>query len=734
MELLKRAFGMTTMGFLILTFGISIGVATFVENDFGTISAKAAIYNATWFEVLLGLLVFTMIINIFTYRLYKKEKIVSLIFHLAFILVLIGASITRYIGFEGIMHIREGESSNTFISDNAYVSVWISGPETEIENDKRVLFSSLTGADYSETYTTKTNKITVQATGFIPNATQILVEDLGSGPVLELVTAGEEGRVNKYLKSGDTQSVGGVLVAFNDTTVADFVQIIESDSGLIAKFPVEVGFMKMADQSEGHYEPGIWYPFLQKQLYVIGNTNFVFTDFKQNARLEVKSDEKGNENLPDVVTFEVSDGQSTEIVSISGDRGLAQRETTVQLGDYNVSMAYGSMMLQLPFRIALEDFQLERYPGSDSPSSYASEVILNDESQGVNKPFRIYMNHILEHRGFRFYQSSYDQDEKGTVLSVNHDYWGTFVTYWGYFFLFAGLIGIFFSKNTRFGTLSKLIDQIHKKREAGLMVLLTLLLSFPSLAQVEVPPVPELKHAEHFGSILVQTNDGRITPINTVGSEVLRKVIKKASYKGLSSNQVFLGMITQPIEWRAEKMIRVNHKELHPVLGIEDKYASFLDFFTHEGEYKLKTLVDEAFAKKPSERSKLDKEVISVDERVNICYMTYFGSFLKMFPIPGHPANKWATPVEPLVGLNRSDSLFIAGVIPFYLEGLQKSIVDGDYTNSDQIVESIKKYQAKFGAEVMPSETKINLEIVYNKINIFERLYPFYMLIGFVFL
>ena len=118
-------------------------------------------------------------------------------------------------------------------------------------------------------------------------------------------------------------------------------------------------------------------------------------------------------------------------------------------------MLYGSKELKTPFKIKLNDFQLEKYPGSESAASYASEVTV----LGLDETFdyRIFMNHILDYKGYKFFQASYDLsgEVEQTRLSVNHDFWGTFITYLGYSMLYFGMICIFFAKNTRFDDLKK---------------------------------------------------------------------------------------------------------------------------------------------------------------------------------------------------------------------------------------------------------------------------------------
>ncbi len=102
---------------LLFVFAAAMATATFVENDFGTQTARTVIYNAWWFEWVMILLGLNFIANIFRYKLYVKRKWPVLLFHISFLIILIGAGITRYTSFEGVMRIREGESSNIMISD-----------------------------------------------------------------------------------------------------------------------------------------------------------------------------------------------------------------------------------------------------------------------------------------------------------------------------------------------------------------------------------------------------------------------------------------------------------------------------------------------------------------------------------------------------------------------------------------------------------------------------------------
>jgi len=117
-KIIKFITSMQFMTLLILLFAFAIGYATFIENDFGRSTAKSLIFTSWWFELILVLLVFNLFNNLIRFRLFRFEKIAALTFHLSFIIILLGAGITRYISYEGMMHIREGDDTNLFISRN----------------------------------------------------------------------------------------------------------------------------------------------------------------------------------------------------------------------------------------------------------------------------------------------------------------------------------------------------------------------------------------------------------------------------------------------------------------------------------------------------------------------------------------------------------------------------------------------------------------------------------------
>eukprot|EP01029_Cantina_marsupialis_P011169 TRINITY_DN25054_c0_g1_i3.p2 TRINITY_DN25054_c0_g1~~TRINITY_DN25054_c0_g1_i3.p2 ORF type:complete len:293 (-),score=44.08 TRINITY_DN25054_c0_g1_i3:27-905(-) len=285
---------------------IGAGVATFIENDFGTSSARVLVYNNIWYETVMVLTTINLMGIIIKFKMWKNPA--RFIFHIAFVVILIGAGVTRYLGYEGIIHIREGATENRMISLEPYLQVKIKQED----------------ASYYKEYP------------------------------LELSALGS-----------------------NDFTY----NIKFKDKELVVKF-----------------------------------NNYMYA-------------KKGNNDMS-ILTVDATLNGQTKTVKLAGKRGMKGFSKVEDFGDTVVTLEYGSKVLQLPFAIKLRDFQLDRYPGSMAPSSYASEVTVI-EPDGNKFDYRIFMNRTLHQGNFLFFQSSYDQDEQGTVLSVNNDP-GKWPTYLGY--------------------------------------------------------------------------------------------------------------------------------------------------------------------------------------------------------------------------------------------------------------------------------------------------------------
>jgi len=395
--------------------------------------------------------------------------------------------------------------------------------------------------------------------------------------------------------------------------------------------------------------------------------------------------------------------------------------------------------VQLPFSIKLNDFIAEKYPGTEnSYSSFKSKVTVEDDKIF---DYDIFMNNILNHKGYRFFQASFDPDEKGTVLSVNDDFWGTFITYAGYLLLFFSMTAIFFVGNTRFKFLAK---QLNKKTSLIFFLLSSTILSAQSLdANLKTEFIDSIisesaiskDHANSFGKIIIQDSGGRMKPANTFSSELLRKVSRSNSYNGLNSDQVLVSIMDNPGVWFNAPIVYIKSGQkgdtIKKIIGIDEKIkkAPLVSFFDSLGNYKLATNLEKAYLSNVP--SQIEKDIIELDRRVNLLYSALEGKIMRIFPVPNDINNKWISyPEISEYSYEGADSLYVNNVLNLYFQTLRVARQDQDYTQSEELLESIKGFQKKYGSKVMPSDFKVNSEVVYNKADIFNRLYKWYLFAG----
>ena len=184
--------------------------------------------------------------------------------------------------------------------------------------------------------------------------------------------------------------------------------------------------MQMATQTLDEVPVDTQLPLRFRSLYSLAGMQFVFPDPVIKGSYQIVKDE---ESFQDALTLKITTPGESETIQVLGAKGFTNDPKQISLGGLDFWVQYGSLQHELPFALKLNDFIAEKYPGTEkSYSSFMSRVSVADYP-----PFDydIYMNHILNHKGYRFFQASFDPDEKGTVLSVNHDFWGTWITYIG---------------------------------------------------------------------------------------------------------------------------------------------------------------------------------------------------------------------------------------------------------------------------------------------------------------
>jgi cytochrome c-type biogenesis protein CcsB len=760
-KLSNLLFSTRLTGTLFIVFAAAMAVGTFMDQGQSTSPtpySRTLIYNAWWFEAIMVVFIVNFIGNIFRYRLLRKEKWATLTLHLSFIFILFGAFLTRYHGYEGMMSIREGATENSFLSQKTYLTTYIDGDfeingqlQRRVHEDVVDFSPRLTNIYHLET-SYSTTPISIELVDFIAGAEEDIIPAEVGDYYLKIVEAGDGAPHNHFLKLGEVSSIHNVLYALNKPTDGA-INITYSETDLTIQSPYDGEFMTMATGAQGLLVKDSIQPLALRSRYIIGNQAIVFPKPVIKGQFDIVKKSKLLKGDEDGIALKVTANGTTKTVKLIGGKGSNNPFKQIEIGGLEFNFKYGSKLLELPFEVKLNDFIAERYPGTEkSYSSFESKVTVLDSEQD-DFDFHIYMNNILNHRGYKFFQASFDPDEKGTVLSVNHDYWGTWFTYFGYYLLYFGLMAILLSKNARMESLRRQLDKI-KKKKSKLAMLVLFMLSFNGFAQTphgsdheNVRPstiqldsilklnITSVDEADRFGHLVIQDTDGRMKPINTYASELLRKLSKKDVYNEFDANQVFLSMQESPQLWYNVPIIFLKAKKadtIRTLLGLEKtaKYAALVDFLDPNLNYKLAPYLEDAYsAQVPTAIQKIFTET---DQRVSLLFNTLEGSTMRLFPIPDDENNKWVSSNEFREGAYKlQDSLygnFIKTGFLAYMATLQKDKVMGvDFSKSQQLLGAIKNTQIKYGGDTMISDEKINTEIQYNRYDIFKSLFEYYM-------
>lgn len=714
---------------LLIFSAFTIGFATFIENDFGTTAAKALVYNALWFELIIGLVFINLTINSIKIKPWKTKQWSVFLFHISFLFIILGAAVTRYVGYEGMMSIREGEKSNTFLSEKTFIMV--KDANGNVLDKKDVLLSHVSEDEFELEFELNGQTYELETYDFVPSAVEYLDEGEDGKETIEIMRREGSDFKSYTVSKKEVLSLEGKKFGFDSKFAQDINLSYDGDQILINPSDTVEYFDMMTGLRE-KLSPGVNHPVKLQKLYSMGDFSWVFNKYYPHAQIAVTSSRAKGGSSVNAIHYKIENEMDEEVANgyVLGSSGYSAPKT-VDLDDDQVIVSYGSELVELPFYIALRDFQLERYPASNSPSSYASEVTLIDESQDLTMDYRIYMNHVLDHRGYRFFQSSYDRDEKGTVLSVNHDYAGMLITYFGYGLMMLCMFLALFAKNSRFRAMMR--------KTSGAAVLVIALLVIPNYVDAQssnkclVEDIPQAQ-VDQLSQLLVQGHSGRFQPFNSVSSQVIRKFSRKTSFNGLDTDRILLGIMMNPDYWVQQEMIKVSNDELKKLIGNDSPRAKFTDFFDRTGGYKLSEYVEKAYQKKPAERGTFDKDIITVDERVNVFYLAMNKEFMKIFPIPNQPQKSWKTPSGPFGVYQGQDSAFVTSVLDFYLQSLRAGLESGNYADANLMLDGIRQFQDKYSPDQIANLKKMNFEIQYNKINIFDRLFAPYGILGFIML
>lgn len=355
---------------------------------------------------------------------------------------------------------------------------------------------------------------------------------------------------------------------------------------------------------------------------------------------------------------------------------------------------------RLPFALALSNFELKYYAGTQAPMDYESRLTVIDGDETIEGVAS--MNNVFTYKNYRFYQSGYDRDGQGTVLAVSYDPCGIAVTYTGYLFLFLSFVAFFFSRNTGFRRLLK-----HPLLKRTVAVVLLLLSAGNAAKASELPSTLPRNLAEEFCDLYVYYND-RICPLQTLAKDFTVKLCGKTSYRGLSAEQVFAGWFFFYDEWKTEPMIKIKGADVQALLGVDDASVRLTDFVDNKG-YKL----DEAFADSRYVKSRQNLE--AANEKFNLVSMLATGSLLKIYPYSASEKEgvTWYSLADKLpVDMPEEQWAFIRNSMSYVAE----NVAMNDSESLHKLFAKIKKYQERECRSGLPSSLMFKAEKIYNKV------------------
>ncbi len=728
--LIKALFSMKTTLILLGIFAFASAVATFVENSYGRDAARELVYNTRWFEAVMTLLTVSALGNIYRYRLWRPKKLPLLVVHFSFLLIFAGAALTRYVGEEGTVHIREGQTVNRGVSYDHYFRIKLFRNGEVYEAEKKRIVSPLTKPGFGEILKIGDGVLKLKAVDYMPLAKVEAVPKKGGEPIVHIIL---EGGYDVVLRKGSVYDSRMFRFYFGKEPPENerFVKVFFKGDKLYMVSDAPLEWFKMNGEKGGDVKAMEEFPLEQRKVYRREGIVFILLDALKEGELKISRENiRGNlERHVSAMKLRLNyEGKEklTDLIFVK-EGGFTYLPTRVELGDATLEIAYGQKEMKLPFSLKLEDFIIERYPGSNAPSSYESKVVVIDKEKGKTFPYRIYMNHTLDYRGYRFFQMSYDPDERGTVLSFNRDP-GVLPTYLGYTLLCAGLVAFL---GVRF------------RRMFAILVLFLPLMSwsFPTRPPTSASEALEIvrkvdrKVAEEFCTLTVQTADGRMETLHTFALEVANKVHGKPKILGLTPCQALLGMMALPLHWQALPVVKVDHPELKKKLGVlpDAKYFAYLDAIGPNRTYKLAEETDQANRKEPSRRTQKDKEALKIAERLSILFMIFTGELPRIFPLEGDPNKTWYGIATAVTRFPKEEAEKVTATMRKFFVGALLGVDRGDWKVFREALAELKEYQRTRGADLVLSDTRVKMEILYNRLNIFERSTLPFLLLGILF-
>lgn len=663
--MMKYFFNFYITFILLIIYASTCALGTFIENDFGVWDAKILIYNTTFFNVLHALIFVNLAGLIVRFRMWKKPA--SLAFHCAILLIIVGAGITRFWGLEASLHIQTEQLSSNAISQDQHIII-ISDKNGSVEQSHFPIFISPL-KNYTELFAN-------YLPAFIAKPLGLLCGDITQGFAPQTLTL-----------NGDE-----ITIKFDE-----FKQAMPP----VTHFPM--------------------------------------------------------------IKLSVSEG-NTSISKALAQNFFDETLTEFRFDDNAILISWGARFIKLPFAVFLDSLKVQNYPGSTNPSSHTANILLLDSN--TSQEAQLSMNKIADFKGHRIFLSSLDDDKKGAFFTVNKDP-GKLITYMGYFVLFVGLLASLFARNGRFMILCKRLSFAFALMLAFYALPLHAEQNTSGLSGVNLSASDEKtmnsntnaqtainssennatnainsnasdeilaklrtsafkKHAANFAKIPVLSYEGRVKPFSALTLDLINKISGKSKLLGLAHNELVLGAMLYYDEFMQVPLIRVRDANLKALIGTDADYICVEDVYK-DGVYKLKNEVANA-QNNAGQKTPYQKDVLSVDEAVNLLIATSRGEVLRIFA--DKTRSEWLSPSEAIQNLDITGASEVQGLLEGYFNALANAVESGDYSKANEALSEMKSYQLEKGAFLMPSAFTLWAENLLLDTNAFANLGKFYVAFG----
>ena len=394
---------------------------------------------------------------------------------------------------------------------------------------------------------------------------------------------------------------------------------------------------------------------------------------------------------------------------------------------------------KLPFSLCLQKFEAKMHDGTNAVADYSSKFTVidgDDKSEG-----EVSMNNIYSHRSYRLYQSSYDEDGKGSVLAINADPYGIPVTYTGYALLFISLVWMLFDPK---GGYRKLLKSPLLKKGALMTALILSMGNIQTLhaesatGNLQNAVLPK-ETAEKFGELHILYND-RICPVQTFALDFCKKIYGARSYQGLTAEQVLSGWVFYGNTWANEPFIKIKSGEMKTAMNLPD-YASLNTFFNREmGGYTIGQYVQEYYN---GQQDKFHQQAADIDGKIQIIMELREGISLKVLPYTftknvkatkDHSFIKagtttWFSPVDKLPqAVEHQHALYIRNVFSL----LNGDVKAGNTSRVNEFFVKMKKYQEVSSGNSLPTATQYKAERINNAFPFATILFMVNLTLGFI--